>query len=92
MATVRAKFKVTSIEYYESPAQSARVKMAPVYSSKNAKGEYVQNEENKSFWQATPTGELWMHINNPSAVAAFVVGNEYYLDFTPALPPTLTES
>lgn len=92
MSTVRAKFKVTAIEYYDSPPKSARIKMAPVYSSKNAKGEWVQNEENKAFWEATPQGELWMHINNPSAVAAFIVGNEYYLDFTPCLPATLTES
>jgi len=88
---VRAKFRVTAIEFYETPPQSARIKMAPVYSSKNAKGEYVQNEENKAFWQATPNGELWMHINNPAAVNAFEVGAEYYLDFTRCLPPELTE-
>lgn len=82
--SVRAKFKVVSMEFYEYPAGSAKVKLCPVSSSKTPAGEWVPNLENKAFWEATPSGELWMHINNPEGVKRFEVGKEYYLDFTPA--------
>lgn len=94
MASVRAKFKVVAVETYETPAGSARVKLCPVHSSL-INGTWVVNEENKSFWQATPSGELTMQINNPEAAKKFKPGQEYYLDFTLAwspLPGELTEA
>lgn len=81
--SVRAKFKVISIELYESPKGSARVKLTPVHSSM-VDGKWVENSENKSFWEATPQGELWMFITNPEAVKQFEPGKEFYLGFTPA--------
>ncbi len=39
---------------------------------------------NKAFWQATPSGNLEMQINNPAVFDFFRSGQKYWLDFTPA--------
>lgn len=41
-------------------------------------------EEDESFCQATPWGEITMGIDNPAALAQFEVGKAYYVDFSPA--------
>jgi hypothetical protein len=69
----RAKFKVDS----KDPGETGSVKLSPVYSTD-------PNHENKSFWDATPSGSIEMWINNPKGFAAFEPGKEYYVDFTPA--------
>jgi hypothetical protein len=53
------------------------VQLCPVYSND-------ANHENKAFWEATPSGLLTMSIKS-DAIAQFELGQEYYLDFTPAL-------
>lgn len=40
-------------------------------------------EEDKSFCQATPWGEISMGIDNPAALEQFEVGMEFYVDFIP---------
>lgn len=77
---VRAKFYVSSITQYSHA--DTEVKLSPVYSSDD-------NHENKLFWDATPMGEITMHIKNEVAVREFVIGKEYYIDFTRA--PELVE-
>lgn len=42
------------------------------------------SDENNDFWKYTPSGSLKMGIDNPSSLALFKPGQEYYLDFTPA--------
>lgn len=42
------------------------------------------SEENKAFWDATPAGNIMLHITNPAAKDQFEPGKEYYVDFTPA--------
>jgi hypothetical protein len=71
--STRAKFRVDS----KGPGESGPVTLSPVYSTD-------PNHENKSFWDATPSGEIQMWINNPKGFATFEVGKEYYVDFTPA--------
>lgn len=39
-------------------------------------------EENKTFWKYTPSGKLEMSVRQ-EAGDWFVIGKEYYLDFTP---------
>ena len=69
---VRAKFRVDEVSHHYSG--HVRVVLTPVTSG---------SEENKSFWQYTPSGKLEMTMNRGVAAAdAFVVGQEYYLDFT----------
>lgn len=42
------------------------------------------SEENKAFFSATPLGQISLSTTNPAAAAAFEVGQQYYVDFTPA--------
>jgi hypothetical protein len=76
--SVRAKFKCWSIQhtYSHSPdASAAQVTLTPVYGD---------SEENKTWSQHTPSGKIEMLITNPSAIASFELGKDYYVDFTPA--------
>ena len=79
MTTVRAKFRVDSVEPMkgsDGTVYQETIKMSPVWSPD-------PDSENRAFWQATPSGHLSMFINNPAAFGRFVTGCNYYLDFTP---------
>lgn len=76
--SVRAKFKCWSIQhnYSHSPtASAAQITLTPVFGNEG---------ENASWSQATPSGKIEMLITNPAAIAAFELGKDYYIDFTPA--------
>ena len=90
--TIRAKFKVDSIEITQGvsypntipvdyskgvPVELRTIKMSAVY------GNNDPNHENTKFWAATPHGSLQLGTINPGAWAQFEIGKEYYLDFTP---------
>lgn len=73
---VRAKFKVSNITHHDGGSTS--LEMFPVYSSD-------PNHENKSFSDATPSGNIKLSISQGRPAASmFEVGKEYYVDFTPA--------
>jgi hypothetical protein len=72
---MRAKFYVESTTHYKSGGITVRLN--PVLSN---------TEENKSFWEATPSGHMELQINNPSAIRFFDIGAEYYVDFIPSDP------
>jgi len=38
--------------------------------------------ENEEFYNATPYGEIRMGIVNPTTLARFEEGDEFYVDFT----------
>lgn len=42
------------------------------------------NEENLTFWQATPAGNITLQITNLQAYSQFSAGTSYYVDFTVA--------
>lgn len=71
--SIRAKFYVTNI--IPTEGQEA-VSLSAVIGN---------GDENKSFSNATPWGDLTIGISNPDALGFFKQGEEYYLDFTPAL-------
>lgn len=78
--TVRAKFRVDAIEHTRhgqanAPEILATVKLAPVWGD---------SPENKEFFKWTPSGKIELGTINPSAAAAFVIGGEYFVDFTKA--------
>ncbi len=76
VGAVRAKFTVTErTETYNNP-DGAFVKLEALWND--------GDPENKTFWDATPIGELTMTITNPGAAQLFKAGKVYYLDFTPA--------
>jgi len=66
--SVRAKFKCHS-------NNNGIVTLHPVYAG---------SDENKTFWEATPAGTIALTITNQQAKEQFIVGQEYYVDFTPA--------
>lgn len=70
---VRAKFYVSNVTPWGWGG--GEVFLVPVYSED-------PNHENKSFWDATPSGEIRMGINNQKAFDQFELGKEYYIDFT----------
>ena len=74
--TGRATFRCNSVENH---GQSKKINLAPVY-----EGQLGENEENRRFTVATPSGALWMTIDNPNASIRFEPGKSYYLDFTEA--------
>lgn len=67
--TVRAKVVCEGVE------QNA-VKFRTVYEPDGTK-----NDENARFTKATPWGEIRLGIDNPTALAQFEAGAEYYVDF-----------
>ncbi|MDN8617853.1 hypothetical protein [Variovorax ginsengisoli] len=76
--SVRAKFKVVSITTsarWNGPGTMGTVKLQPVTSG---------SEENKKFYEATPSGEITLGTINQDALAQFEIGKEFYVDFTPA--------
>lgn len=40
-------------------------------------------EENKRFTKATPSGHIDLQIDNPEVTKKLVIGQDYYVDFTP---------
>lgn len=72
--TVRAKFRVNNIRIDHNGMPNG-FQMHPVYSG---------SEENQQFFAATPAGSIDMWITNPEVAAQFQVGQEFYVDFTPA--------
>lgn len=74
--STRAKFRCASIEDFGT---SKKVKLTVVY-----EGSLGDNEENKRFTKATPSGECWLTIDNPAASVQFKVGGSYYATFEEA--------
>ena len=89
--SVRAKFFVQSITESNSPkyerqehgshktvpGKMSTIVLNAVYANNDP------NHESSKFWAASPSGELRLNCVNPAAVSQFVVGQEYYIDFTP---------
>lgn len=73
---IRAKLFVSSVERQSSTPDAVKVTLAAV----------TRGEENKTWAEATPAATFSMQIQNPDAVAAFELGQEFYVDFTPAEP------
>lgn len=69
---VRAKFKVTNIE---PNSGAVSITLFPVTDG---------SEENKEFFKWTPGGQINLGCCNPAATEQFEVGQEFYVDFTPA--------
>jgi hypothetical protein len=76
--SVKAKFVCNTVSKHKFNKQDtghATVTLTPVTSG---------SDENKEFWQYTPSGKLEMNILNEAAEKYFEVGEEYYLTFEKA--------
>jgi hypothetical protein len=80
---VRAKFIVNSIErkkhWDHTKGETQTIKLTPVTSG---------SEENKAFYDATPSGSIDLMLLNEDAGKQLELGKEYYVDFTPAETPS----
>lgn len=75
---LRAKFQVNGVwnnTTVDGEVLQQKVTMNPVYSG---------SDENRAFWEATPTGSIELFISNKAAFNKLVNGKAYYIDFTPA--------
>ena len=70
---VRAKFIIS--EKKETAGGQFEIKGNAVYGG---------SEENDKYFAATPFGELVLGVLNAAASEQLIVGQEYYLDLTPA--------
>jgi hypothetical protein len=70
--TVRAKYKCLS---KKQTVDGNTIEMVPVTGG---------SKENESFFKWTPFGKLEMGTLNQAAADSFIVGQSYYIDFTPA--------
>ncbi len=96
---VRCKFKIDSIKqtisqkakwvegpnsqtvkgHYEyTPAVMYSIEASPVYTNGDP------NNENSKFWEASPTGSFVLGTVNAEAVKELKLGQEYFIDLTPA--------
>lgn len=77
---VRAKFTVREItrtkHWDKSKGEIQTIVLSPVISD--------GNEENKKFFEATPTGEIKLGTVNEAAARQFELGKSYFVDFSPA--------
>jgi hypothetical protein len=76
--TTRAKFKVQSITRtasWSGPGELHTIELNPVTSG---------SEENKRFFAATPGGSIKLSVVPASVGEQFAIGQEFYVDFTPA--------
>lgn len=80
---VRAKFRCSAIMPATYKESGSVVHMNAVWGGASEDGGNAALE-NRIFSKATPNATLQMEIRNEAALAKFVVGQEYYLDFTPA--------
>ncbi len=85
MPTMRAKFYVTEIVRYQG---GIRLNMRPVGGTYKD-GKYEPQTENSKFWEASPSGQFSIGVNEKApafpTVEAMKVGDAFYLDFTPAI-------
>lgn len=75
---IRAKFKVVSITRsagWNGIKELQTIKLQPVTSG---------SEENKAFYAATPAGSIDLSVVPESVGKQFDIGQEFYVDFTPA--------
>lgn len=76
MTKVTAKFRCDNVVQYEGNAE--------VFLSPDCAGNYFEpgsDHPNKTFWDATPCGQVQMTITNQTAVDTFEVGALYTLTF-----------
>lgn len=71
MKSIRAKFQCSEVNHLAYGAQ--RMKAQVVYAGD-------KNAEDNTFAKATPSGEIWLQIDNPAAQNAIKPGDYFYAD------------
>jgi hypothetical protein len=71
---VRAKFRVTKIAEW-CYGGGKEITLAPQYDT--------SIPEDQRYAKATPSGEIYMQVDNPAALEVLSLGTYFYVDFTP---------
>lgn len=77
---MRAKLKVANVS--QNTDGSENLLFTAVYKSDGYPAD--GSDENNTFAKFTPSAEFKMLVNNPALAGKFVLGQEFYVDFTPA--------
>lgn len=77
MSVLRCKMRV------ESVLQSKAADGSTEHEEVKLRAVYGDSPENKEWSKWTPSGELRIVINNPSAYGKLSNGHEFFVDFTP---------
>ncbi len=82
--SVRAKMKCSEIATRDVSYYDYEKKVKVEATNETVKLTAASGPGNETWSKATPTATMELWITNPDAVKQFVVGAEYYVDFTPA--------
>ena len=82
---VRAKFRVMEAQHVDWGKGYDGLKQITLHPVGGAAG--GESDENRAFYAATPGGSIVLSVLNATAAAQFTVGQEFYVDFTPAAEP-----
>lgn len=74
--SVRAKLQLTEITEHSWNPSARTLKFEARYDT--------STPEDLRFSKATPSAALEMQVDNPAALEQFKLGEDYYVDFTPA--------
>lgn len=80
--TMRAKFRIGSIQRQGSGAQAQEIITMHAVSKSSPYGEDGLDEDN-TYARYSPAGSLSLTVANPALIGKFNPGETYYLDFTP---------
>ncbi len=72
---VRGKFRVVSLTEHHWSKSQRIVKLSVEYDT--------SIPEDQRFFDATPTGQIEMTVNNPAALEFLKLGKTFYVDFVP---------
>lgn len=78
MTTMRAKFQINKIEQFGASEQ--------LHFNAVAASKYPDDgsDENNTYAKYSPAASCSITIANPALIGKFKVGEQYYVDFTPA--------
>lgn len=81
MQIMRAKMRVNNVERSDN-SNSETLHLSAVCKSEGYPAD--GSDENNSFARWTPSAEMKITVTNPELFGKFRVGQEFYVDFTPA--------
>ena len=84
MADMRAKLRLNYIK--EKQWDGKKQQEVLTFNAVGPKGAYPEDgsDENNTFAKWSPSAEFQIYVANPALFGKFVVGEEYYVDFTKA--------
>ncbi len=81
---VRGKFRLKKVSQVEWSESARELEFVAVCND--------GTDENIKFHRATPSGEIKMLVDNPTALETFVIGQCYYVDFSQVIKPVANSS